>query len=299
MKYDVFISHSSKDKNVADKLCKFLEQHKIICWIAPRDVTAGLPYAQAIMKGIVESELMVLLFSDAANKSRHVESEVNWAFNKEKIIIPYRISDIAMSDTLSYYVGISHYIDGIPNPEACFDDLKQQIERNLSSKQKQVEINELITKLAQLQGITVDKLKEVIENLRTSEEDSIEILINRFIDIQEQLNIKCQNELSNEIGIKGAYSIMQNEKGEIMIMMNARAGSPETPTFLYDGSDGALLYRNSESTVFFSNLDEEARNPLKSVEKILIVEVLGEEAFREYMAHVKIVPDVNLLIAKK
>lgn len=38
MKYDVFISYSTKDKKVVEGLCAYLEQHKIRCFVAYRDV---------------------------------------------------------------------------------------------------------------------------------------------------------------------------------------------------------------------------------------------------------------------
>ena len=50
--------------------------------------------------------------------------------------------------------------------------------------------------------------------------------------------------ISNEIGQKGRYSILQNAKGEIMLMMDSRAGGPENPRFIYDGGEKALLYRS-------------------------------------------------------
>ena len=33
----VFISHSSKDKEIADAICQHLESAGVLCWIAPRD----------------------------------------------------------------------------------------------------------------------------------------------------------------------------------------------------------------------------------------------------------------------
>jgi TIR domain len=39
--HDVFLSYSSKDKTWADSACAVLEQHRIRCWIAPRDMTPG------------------------------------------------------------------------------------------------------------------------------------------------------------------------------------------------------------------------------------------------------------------
>lgn len=102
--------------------------------------------------------------------------------------------------------------------------------------------------------------------------------------------------LSNEIGQKGKYSILQNAKGEIMIMMESRIGGPENPRFIYDGGEVALLYRSQESSVAFRNIDAGARSPLKSVTEILVVEIEGDDVEREYMVPVRIVKDVNNLI---
>lgn len=102
--------------------------------------------------------------------------------------------------------------------------------------------------------------------------------------------------LSNEIGQKGKYSILQNAKGEIMIMMESRIGGPENPRFIYDGGEVALLYRSQESSVAFRNIDAGARSPLKSVTEVLVVEIEGDDVEREYMVPVRIVKDVNNLI---
>lgn len=231
MKYDVFISHSSKDKIVADQLCEYLENNGINCWIAPRNVIAGLPYSRAILQGIDDSTLMVLLFSDNSNRSRHVESEVDRAFNEEKVIIPFRITDIAMSDVLSYYLGANHYIDGIPDPTSAFEKLKSQIERNLPDHHAELDIEDILSKLAELKGLSVEELRNAIEGLRKSETDSFEDLLKDFLKIERDIRKEEKGPLSNEVGVKGAYSILQNAKGEIMVMMDSREGEPEKPSF--------------------------------------------------------------------
>ena len=42
MPFDVFVSHSLKDKAIAEAVCSRLEAAKIRCWIAPRDIPAGV-----------------------------------------------------------------------------------------------------------------------------------------------------------------------------------------------------------------------------------------------------------------
>ena len=52
MAHDVFISYSSKDKPTADAACAVLEAKGIRCWIAPRDITPGADWGEAIVDGI-------------------------------------------------------------------------------------------------------------------------------------------------------------------------------------------------------------------------------------------------------
>ncbi len=82
MAHDVFISYSSKDQTAADALCATLEAHGIPCWIATRNITYGSDYGEAIVDGIHESRVMVLVFSSHANTSPHIKREVDRAVSK-------------------------------------------------------------------------------------------------------------------------------------------------------------------------------------------------------------------------
>ena len=42
MNHDVFISYSSQNSKAAQAICHTLEQHKIRCWIAPRDIPSEI-----------------------------------------------------------------------------------------------------------------------------------------------------------------------------------------------------------------------------------------------------------------
>src|ERR1700722_1530478 len=44
----LFISYASQDGVVAEKICAALEAAGLRCWLAPRDVRVGEPYAAAI-----------------------------------------------------------------------------------------------------------------------------------------------------------------------------------------------------------------------------------------------------------
>lgn len=102
--------------------------------------------------------------------------------------------------------------------------------------------------------------------------------------------------LSNEIGQKGRYTIFQNAKGEIMIMMDSHDGGPENPRLIYDGSDTALFYRSQESSIVLRDIDEGAHLPLKSVTEVLLIEVENGDVDREYIVPLRMVKDVSKLI---
>ena len=96
--------------------------------------------------------------------------------------------------------------------------------------------------------------------------------------------------------IKCKCDILQNDKGEILIIIQQCNGGPENPLFVYDGSQYALLYRNKESAVYFEDIAEGARIPLKSVTSMQIVEIEDDDVVREYKTPVRIVKDVKDLM---
>lgn len=95
---------------------------------------------------------------------------------------------------------------------------------------------------------------------------------------------------------EGTYEILQNAAGEILIMIKQRRGGPENPRFVYDGGDTALLYRSRESSVFLGNINQEARQPLKAVDEVLVAEIDGDEVAREYVVPVRLIRDLKAVL---
>ena len=102
--------------------------------------------------------------------------------------------------------------------------------------------------------------------------------------------------IKKEADQKSRFDILQNEEGEILIIINSFAGGPENPRFVYDGGNTALLYRTKEKTVVFNDIPEDAHIPLKSVSSMLIVEVENEDVAREYTVPVRLVKDIKTYI---
>lgn len=116
MAHDVFISYSLKDKPIADAACVVLETSGIRCWIAPRDIVPGRDWGGSIMEAIRGCRAMVLIFSENANTSAQIKREVERAINKGIPVIPFRIEDVAPSDTLEYFISTPHWLDAFTPP---------------------------------------------------------------------------------------------------------------------------------------------------------------------------------------
>jgi hypothetical protein len=130
--HDVFICHSSKDRTIADAIVSMLEQHRIRCWIAPRDVLPGMEYAGAIVEAISSSKLTVLVFSSNSNQSPHVRREIERTVSRGIAVLPFRVEDVVPSPSLEYFISDAHWLDAMTPPlEQHLDHLVGTVRRLL------------------------------------------------------------------------------------------------------------------------------------------------------------------------
>jgi N-acetylneuraminic acid mutarotase len=129
MAHDVFISHSSKDKSVADAICAVLEAAGIRCWIAPRDILPGTPWAEAIAEAIAASRVFILVFSRTSNNSDDVFREISLAAMNGTPIVCFRIDDLEPTRRMEYYLKPTHWLDAIDSPRlARIQDLAETVQ---------------------------------------------------------------------------------------------------------------------------------------------------------------------------
>jgi TolB-like protein/Tfp pilus assembly protein PilF len=108
---DVFISYASQDAAVANAIVHTLEHAGLRCWIAPRDVTPGGHYADAIMGAISGAKALVLVLSDSALASKHVGKEIERASSKGRAIIALRTTATPLPPAFEYFLSESQWID--------------------------------------------------------------------------------------------------------------------------------------------------------------------------------------------
>ena len=131
---EIFISYSSQDKAVASAVQQTLENASLECWIASRDITPGRKYAEAILDGIDQCKVFLLVLSASSNASPQVEMEVNRAASKNKIILSFRLDQGSLSKSLEYYLSSRHWLEAANPPgEADFNALISAVQRLLAA----------------------------------------------------------------------------------------------------------------------------------------------------------------------
>jgi hypothetical protein len=111
-----FISHASEDAPLAQALCAGLEARGRSCWIAPRDVAGGMPYAREIAQALRRAPALVLVLSSASSRSEYVLREVDLAASLRVPIVTLRVEEIRPGDDLAFYIGSEHWVDGLCPP---------------------------------------------------------------------------------------------------------------------------------------------------------------------------------------
>lgn len=140
IKKEIFISHSSVDNNLSQKMCESIEDAGYTCWIAPRDIAAGKFYAEEIIDGLDECEILLLIFSKSASQSPHVLLELERAVSKKLSIIVFRIDDTEIPKPFEYFLMANQWIDGRNLSELNFAQVHSALNASLGNKSQNEDI---------------------------------------------------------------------------------------------------------------------------------------------------------------
>jgi hypothetical protein len=123
----IFISHSSRDRKVAEALVQALEARGLSCWISSRDVAGGENYQASIVRAIRKARAMLLVFTENANNSDEIKKEVSLASKHKIVVIPVRIEDVLPNDALEFELSTRQWIDLFGDWERSVDALCKQV----------------------------------------------------------------------------------------------------------------------------------------------------------------------------
>jgi hypothetical protein len=99
--YSCFISYSSKDEELAQRLHADLQSRGVRCWFAPEDLKIGERFRRRIDEVIRVHDKLLLILSEHSVASPWVEKEVETAMEREDeqkrtVLFPVRLDDSVM-----------------------------------------------------------------------------------------------------------------------------------------------------------------------------------------------------------
>lgn len=118
MSYDVFISHSARDRAVAESACDAIERAGHLCWLAPRDLGAGEAPEAASFAAIGRCKVFLLVLSADSGASSQIVREAERARRAGLAIIPLRIEAVEPGEALHYHVADAVTLDAVQPPLA-------------------------------------------------------------------------------------------------------------------------------------------------------------------------------------
>ncbi len=114
--YSCFISYSSKNQDIAERLYADLQKNGVRCWLATEDLKIGEEFRDTIDRAIRLYDKLLLVLSETSVSSEWVKDEVEAAFEKERarkasgkdpdVLFPIRIDDSAMNSDQAWTAAI-------------------------------------------------------------------------------------------------------------------------------------------------------------------------------------------------
>lgn len=120
----VFISYSTQNQELADQARALLKKENINCWMAPYDIPAGAKYAFEIANALEKCGCVLLLLTEEAQASVHVEREIEMAVSYRKQIVAMHLDDSELNLGFKYYIG-SQQIVRVKNMDTNSYEIKK------------------------------------------------------------------------------------------------------------------------------------------------------------------------------
>lgn len=135
MTHQVFISYSNKDSPLAQQVCAALEANGLRCWIAPRDISKGTLWPEAIATALEECPVVVLIFTAHSNASPDVLNEIALATENNAARIVFQAEVVPPSKSLKYYLHVVQWLDATSKPlKAALRELVDAVQQALAAR---------------------------------------------------------------------------------------------------------------------------------------------------------------------
>ena len=127
MEYDVFISYSTKDQDISDMVCEYLEQRGLRCFISSRDIPKGVEWPSAIASALKTSRLFLAIFSNNYNLSLQVNKELTIASKRHIPLLTFKTTEDDFEGTKDYFLSEVNFITAYPDAEKALKPLYEDV----------------------------------------------------------------------------------------------------------------------------------------------------------------------------
>ena len=138
MKYDIFISYSSKDQAKVSSYVDFLRRHGYSVWIDQVGISHGHEFPEEIVKAIQNCSILLFFSSINSNSSKWVKREIVFADKHNKMILPICLDPSEYNQSLQLLLsGVEHVEEFSKSEEDVKKAILISVEREIGNKDHQ------------------------------------------------------------------------------------------------------------------------------------------------------------------
>ena len=133
MNYEVFISYSRKDSDVAKRICNAFDSAGISYFIDKQGIGGGFEFPVVLAEAIIECKVVLFLASKNSYDSKFTNAELTFAFNEKpkNSVLPYIIDGSTMPPALRFVFSSINWrtIESHPIEPTLVDDILKLLGR--------------------------------------------------------------------------------------------------------------------------------------------------------------------------
>lgn len=124
----IFVSYSTSDTEIAQRVKMSLLRFGFQCWKAPEDIMPGESWPRAITRALQESWAMVLICSRHSIQSAEVSKELTLAMSGKVYVVPFRIDNIVPTGEWAYHLANIQWFDAFDrDPDSACEALAEHL----------------------------------------------------------------------------------------------------------------------------------------------------------------------------
>lgn len=150
-----FISYSTVNQSAADALRMHFQENGISVWMAPYDIPAGCEYADVICDALSGCACLVLVLTANSQDSVWVKKEINLAVSDRKPIIPVKLDEIVLNNSMRLYLNDRQII-----PVNELDENSEEMKKVIKAV---CAYTDVISETKNISGVKISEESEAVE----------------------------------------------------------------------------------------------------------------------------------------